>query len=704
MSERLHDAYAGYQDAPPARPFVPGHTPASSQTSFHPYLEHQPLVPSSHDPYYPTQPLYTEKPREGGGKRRRIILIVGCVLVLIAAAVAVAVVVVKRHKDNDKAAGKPSDHASSNSPSDGPDAGGNSAPGGKVLLTGGDGSMVMAEDGSQFQYKNAMGGTWYWDPSNPFKGGKANSWTPSIDEPWRWGEDRIRGVNLGGWLVLEPFITPAIFEKYTAQHAVDEWTLHSAMTADKTPGGGVAVLEQHYKTFITEQDFAQIAGAGLNWVRIPLPFWAIEKYSDEPFIEKTCWQYFLKAIQWARKYGIRIQLDLHAVPGSQNGWNHSGRKLANGNWLKSPMGYANAQRTLSYIRLLAQFISQPQYSNVVQMFGIVNEPSYLGNSTFRATDVLKHFNYEAYKTVRAASGVGKGPVISIFDQYSYQVPDWSTLKFLDGADRLALEVHPYFAFGGQEAGVQPDGLIDGACKYGSVYNRTWNTYGIISAGEWSVAVNDCGKWVSQNDLSAYELKNGKGTCDEWTNYESWTPDRVAGFRKLWNAQADSYGDWFYWTWKIGPSSITNKIESPFWSYSLGLEHGWIPQDPRESTGACGASTVPRVAAAQMPWQTGTEPTAASTNGLVWPPPALIDQPDTSILPVFVPKGPIVPLPGPNFTDPVTQKAIDTGSGLANPHDSTDGIFVPVRGCSYLPGWDAFGKPVPPTCALITQGA
>lgn len=25
-------------------------------------------------------------------------------------------------------------------------------------------------------------------------------------------------------------------------------------------------------------------------------------------------------IQWGRKYGIRIYLDLHALPGSQNGW------------------------------------------------------------------------------------------------------------------------------------------------------------------------------------------------------------------------------------------------------------------------------------------------------------------------------------------------------------------------------------------------
>lgn len=43
------------------------------------------------------------------------------------------------------------------------------------------------------------------------------------------------------------------------------------------------------KTFQTEQDFAQIAGAGLNYVRIPLPFWAIETRGSEPFLANVAW-------------------------------------------------------------------------------------------------------------------------------------------------------------------------------------------------------------------------------------------------------------------------------------------------------------------------------------------------------------------------------------------------------------------------------
>lgn len=46
----------------------------------------------------------------------------------------------------------------------------------------------------------------------------------------------------------------------------------------------------------------------------------IDTWAPEPFYPKVCWKYALKAFDWARKYGIRILLDLHATPGSQNGY------------------------------------------------------------------------------------------------------------------------------------------------------------------------------------------------------------------------------------------------------------------------------------------------------------------------------------------------------------------------------------------------
>lgn len=38
------------------------------------------------------------------------------------------------------------------------------------------------------------------------------------------------------------------------------------------------------------------------------------------------------------------------------------------------MGIANADRVMGYIRIIAEFISQKEYQDVVQMFGVLNEP------------------------------------------------------------------------------------------------------------------------------------------------------------------------------------------------------------------------------------------------------------------------------------------------------------------------------------------
>jgi len=48
--------------------------------------------------------------------------------------------------------------------------------------------------------------------------------------------------------VLEPFITPALFEKYLSSPtpAVDEYSLSQMMRAD----GSINDLEKHYQTFI----------------------------------------------------------------------------------------------------------------------------------------------------------------------------------------------------------------------------------------------------------------------------------------------------------------------------------------------------------------------------------------------------------------------------------------------------------------------
>lgn len=69
---------------------------------------------------------------------------------------------------------------------------------------------------------------------------------------------KVRGANIGGWLVLEPWITPSIFERTGNEAIVDEWTFGELQDR----GAAEAALRQHWDTFYTEDDFRQIAAAG----------------------------------------------------------------------------------------------------------------------------------------------------------------------------------------------------------------------------------------------------------------------------------------------------------------------------------------------------------------------------------------------------------------------------------------------------------
>ncbi|KAJ7185897.1 hypothetical protein C8R46DRAFT_1062003, partial [Mycena filopes] len=114
------------------------------------------------------------------------------------------------------------------------------------------------------------------------------------------------------------------------------------------------------------------------------------------------------------------------------GYNHSGKR-GQVNFLNGIMGVANAQRTLDYIRIIAEFISQPEYAYAevvqLQMFGVVNEGSSPSlppslpplQSTNKTTQTqpsppsaigrpqLSAFYLEAYITIRAShNGYGRG--------------------------------------------------------------------------------------------------------------------------------------------------------------------------------------------------------------------------------------------------------------------------------------------------------
>jgi len=118
------------------------------------------------------------------------------------------------------------------------------------------------------------------------------------------------GVNLGGWLVLERWMTPSVF---AGTDATNEYEL--SQTVD-----GQARIQQHRQTFIQEADIKWLAQAGIRLLRLPIGYWALD--DQPPYLSAK------PQIDWlmdmARQYDLQVLLDLHAAPGAQNTSDHSG--------------------------------------------------------------------------------------------------------------------------------------------------------------------------------------------------------------------------------------------------------------------------------------------------------------------------------------------------------------------------------------------
>ncbi|KAJ9122334.1 hypothetical protein QFC22_001755 [Naganishia vaughanmartiniae] len=562
------------------------------------------------------------------------------------------------------------------------------------VRTGTDGSQVPFSNGTTVTYRNRHGGQWAYDPSNPLlNDAQANSWTPPLSQPWKW-EDRMFGVNLGGWFVTEPFIVPALYEKYTngsGGQSVDEFTLSQNM------GDQLAtIMEEHYNTFITEEDFMLMADAGLNWIRLPIGYWALETFANEPFLEGVSWKYIVKALGWARKYGLRVKLDLHATPGSANGWNHSGR-IGSLNFLRGVMGLANAQRTLDYIKRLAEFINQPEWRDVVPIFGIINEP--------RADPIgqnqLGGFYIEAHDMIRNITGYGegKGAYISIFEGF-IGVDKWYQFgqSASSGFDRVNMDIHQYTCFQDQDPR-SIEVLADRPCQWwASGTNTTRNAVGVTLMGEASVAWNDCGHWLNEvgkgsrydGTYPGYEDKK-IGDCTVWNDDSQWNASVIAAYTDMMSGTQDSLFSWFFWTWKIGASTIYNHPVNTPWHYKRLLELGIANHDPRQAVGHClnVASVTPVAFNGYKPYQTGgagagTVPAADRTQ-YPWPVTSLSPSFDSAALvslPQYTQTGtPVLLVNAPTNT----AFALVASASSAIPTatiGAAQAAFAPVAGCSY----------------------
>jgi len=284
-----------------------------------------------------------------------------------------------------------------------------------------------------------------WDDSV-----QANSNVPPLNQTFSYGKMPIRGINVGGWLSLEPFITPSLFSSYTPNLGiVDEYTL----TKHLGPSAAAQTIEKHYSSFINEQSFADIQAAGFDHVRIPYSYWAVTTFPGDPYVPKISWRYLLRGIEYARKHGLRVNLDLHAVPGSQNGWNHSGRQGSVG-WINGTDGMLNAQRSLDIHSQLSTFFAQPRYANVIGIYGLLNEPK----MTMLPTQPVLDWTTSAISTIRK-NGIKQ--VIAFGDGF-LGLPHWQGK--LAGIENLVMDAHQYVIFNVDQIGFSHQTKINFACS------------------------------------------------------------------------------------------------------------------------------------------------------------------------------------------------------------------------------------------------
>ncbi|KAF2025086.1 glycoside hydrolase [Setomelanomma holmii] len=420
---------------------------------------------------------------------------------------------------------------------------------------------------------------------------QANPQAPNLQDQFQYGKQPIRGVNVGGWLNIEPFITPSFFENFGSKDGVvDEWTLLTKLG----PTTAKSTMEKHYSAFITKQTFADIRAAGMDHVRFPFGYWIVQTYDGDPYIPQVSWRYLLRGIEYCRQNGLRVNLDLHGAPGSQNGWNHSGRQGVIG-WLNGTDGDLNAQRTLDIHHKLSVFFAQPRYKNVVTMYGLVNEPR---NVELDTSKVIA-WSQKAITQIRNDNITA----VIVFGDGFMGLDNWQGK--LQGNKNLLLDVHQYVIFNIDQLSLKHRDKLNFACAaWTKQSQRSMDTatgFGPTMCGEWSQADTDCTQYINNvatgtrwegtfntgNTSTSVlvpqcPLKTSACSCDK-ANAD---PSTYSDTYKKWLyqfgiAQMDSFEagwGWFYWTWE------TEKATQ--WSYRRGMAAGILPKKAYDRDWKC----------------------------------------------------------------------------------------------------------------------
>ncbi|TVY55963.1 Glucan 1,3-beta-glucosidase [Lachnellula cervina] len=359
----------------------------------------------------------------------------------------------------------------------------------------------------------------------------------------------LRGVNLGGWLVLEEWMNPDLFQDTLA---VDEFSFSSTSNASEA-------LAEHWATFITENDIASLNGTGINALRIPIGFWAYDNVNT-PYHQGQD-AYLEKAIGWAKQYGMSVWVDCHGSPGSQNGYDSSGRKGIV-NWQEGN----NLDRSISVLETIAAKYGAEEYAGVVVGIELTNEPMAGGPNDLNVT---RQWTKKAYAAVKAKVA---NPNLQIIMHDAYAgITSWiPTAEAIigKGSKTFAMDTHLYQLYTAADNALDQSQHITEACGWAdplSTSNAVVPTY----VGEWSTQTNICVN--PDNSTTSGTSCTITGCQCQASSFSTWNAAMIAQVRKYVEAQLDvfeaSSSGYFAWSLK-GPGA---------WGFQNGVDGGIIPK-------------------------------------------------------------------------------------------------------------------------------
>lgn len=380
---------------------------------------------------------------------------------------------------------------------------------------------------------------------------------------------QIKGVNLGGWLVLEKWMSPHLFD---GTNADDEYYLPNELSKSEYE----ARINQHRSNFITEADFVRIAKEGFNLVRIPVPYFI---FGDrEPFIGAI--DELDRAFNWANAYGIQVLIDLHTAPDSQNGFDNGGISGVC-KWSQEP---EEVEFELTVLKRLAE-----RYHDNSALYGIevLNEPATVTmfdqmTQRYEARDQKKaqgsapvtfEFLYDfydrAYKLLRPILGDEK--VIMFHD--GFNLSKWKDFFVTHKYTNVVLDTHQYLMvaeMNGSE--LSPDAYEKAMNLIGNEVAKT-NEFVPVVVGEWTLFNSYTAGIDTHGGVSPVQKEFG-----EANHLQKDTLEKV--YQKLWKIQVDNWNKgigYIFWTWKLNIDTVNEPAWYGWdsWAASRALDKNWI---------------------------------------------------------------------------------------------------------------------------------